>query len=374
MNTSEERKQKRVQNVEDLENFLREFKERFPTREACMSALWKLFRMCEKQCTRCGKQLKVEVERSVSCPACHKTNWVTAGTALHKVLRPDVWLAIVCLQGAGIPFSSARLATMLNAASATVRAARHKIALATTRWMMEENPDIVCSGRMVEVFDRHSMETPFHQHPRSEQQAMEKRASERESFREGMQDTSIEKAETRSPLRADDLPGINNSQDSPLNADGDTVEPRQQVLKLLAKGPIHFEALAAETGLDVGTLSSLLMILEIEGKVKGKPGGVFVLGSEDSKRSQEKLSPNLQHFARDFIEYIKTYLHGISRKYVQLYMASYWYHLSRENFEAMRLTSEWMSRGYISSEEIQSYVSPLDTIVGTLKLSVLREC
>lgn len=99
-----------------------------------------------------------------------------------------------------------------------------------------------------------------------------------------------------------------------------------------------------------------------------------MLASEDAKKSQKKLSPNLQHFARDFIEYIKTYLHGISRKYVQLYMASYWYHLSRKNFEPIRLTREWMTRGPISSEDIQAYVSPLDTIVGTLKLSVLRKC
>lgn len=377
MNTSEERKRKRVQNTEDLETFYREFKECFPTLEVCMAALWKLFGLCEIPCTRCGKQLRVESERSISCPACRKTNWVTARTALHKVVRPDVWLAIILLEGSGIPFSSNKLATLLDAAKPTVRDARCKIGFAATQWMEEENPDVVSSAKMVEVYDRHSMETPYQQHPRAEQQEMERREFEKESAYAEVHGTTSEHSETRSPTQPNKTSSNNNDDNnsgdpSPPPAGG-AIDPIQEVLKLLADGPLHFDVIAAKTGMDVGTLSSLLTILELDGEVQGKAGGVYQLNSRSTGQAQNILSPDIQQFIQDFIEFIKTYLHGISRKYVQLYLANYWYHRCRRSFEPIRLTKAWMARGHISSAELRGYVTPLDTILGTLRLNALSK-
>lgn len=374
MNTSEERKQKRVQNAEDLETICREFKERFPTPDACMAALWKLFGLREIQCSRCGKQLKVESERSLSCPACRKLNWVTANTALHKVLRPDVWLAIVFLQEIGIPFSSCKLAVLLKAANGTVTGARYKISLATLRWMEEENPNIVSSAEMIEVYDRHSIETPYKEHPRAEQQEMERRALEKESACEEVDDTTSENTE-RSPTHMNDASGNDNQDSAPLDtSNANDNDPRQEILKLLAAGPLHFDALSAKTGLDIGMLNSKLTFLELDGEIQGKAGGVFALAQKSTGQSQKILAPDIHQFIQGFIEFIKTYLHGISRKYVQLYIASYWYHLCRKSFQPLQLARAWMTRGHISSEELQCYVSPLNTIIGALRLNALRVC
>lgn len=372
MNTAEERKQKRVQNAEVLETFCLEFKERFPTLEACMSALWKLFNLHKVQCTRCGKQLATGSDRSVSCPNCRKKNWVTASTALNNVERPDVWLAIVLLQGSGVPFSSSKLAILLKAANGTVKNARLKIALATTDWMKEEEPHAVSSAEMIAIYDRHSLATPYHQHPRAEQQEMEERARERESVFANMHHFAPpDHSETLSPTKTDEVPGNNECGDSSLDTTGNAVDPKQEVLRLLADGPLHFDILAVKTGLDVGTLNSLLTILELDGEIQSI--GICRFASKCVRQSKKTiLAPDIRQFIQDFIEFVKTYHHGISRKYVQLYMASYWYHLCRNSFTPIRLTAVWKARGYISSEELKAYISPLDTIVGTLRLNALR--
>ncbi len=50
-----------------------------------------------------------------------------------------------------------------------------------------------------------------------------------------------------------------------------------QIIELVKDGPIHKDAIAIKTGLDISTINSILTILELKGMIKEMTGGIFSL-------------------------------------------------------------------------------------------------
>ena len=72
----------------------------------------------------------------------------------------------------------------------------------------------------------------------------------------------------------------------------------------------------------------------------------------------------------DFIGFIRVDYHGISRKYVQNYLAAYWCYKDRIYWPVGALLKACLKYRSISSNEIIDYVSP--SIVKLLPLQLLR--
>jgi hypothetical protein len=59
-----------------------------------------------------------------------------------------------------------------------------------------------------------------------------------------------------------------------------------------------------------------------------------------------------------FIDFICTYLHGISRKYVQIHLASFWCYKDRKRWGSGAVLKACFQSHGIDDEEILAYVSP----------------
>jgi hypothetical protein len=108
-----------------------------------------------------------------------------------------------------------------------------------------------------------------------------------------------------------------------------------------------------------GELSATLTLLELMGLIKRLPGEFYArqISHHTNTRADEK-HPNASALVDGSIKFIRETFHGISRRYLQLYLAAYWCWGDRKRWTLGALLQHCLEVGEISSFEILSYVSP----------------
>lgn len=282
-----------------------EFRQEFPTQVHCWAFILNLLRHCRSKC-KCGEPIEFTEERYVYCRSCRRKNWITAGTLFHAMKeRPDVWVAAIFFHVKGVLVSGNRLAILLNASQAGVANALAKVRLALNSFMDNGLEIQFNSSDLRTVYSRRSIETPAREHPEFEEDEMRKRVG-----------------------------------GGRANNDSDTasVEPVANAEDIL------IDTITGPTADDVSVRRPQLKDPDSETRQSNQPGNADV---------------DLVACLGPFVETVKRCWKGVSRKYVQLYLVSFWCKAFHDIISTQDMLEVLGKHKYISDAELKSYVSPL---------------
>ena len=382
--TKEERKLLRQKNAADVKACWRRFKRNYPTKMSCLQEIYRVLGEGILRCRSCDEKLSLTDERWVICPGCNKRHWYTATTLLERVRRPDAWLAVFFFFEDGTAVSAKKLADLVGCSVDTTRTCRLKLAYCLEQGLNKD--DTFASAELLYSYCKHSLETPPRLHPRSEEEALQQAESERLGLLTGEGESASpgtrrsEPADNQFSTVDVELAPVDHSLvDAHLLSGGkvatgsmETMEhegivlddsPEGLVLGCFSSTPISIEVLQQQSGLDMGPLNAALLMLELSGLIKPVGGARYVRverGPPPPPRLQQPpVSKRLARVIECFRDFVSVYWHGVSRKYVQLYLSCYWYTVARKELATDYLIDICTRFGYINFDSLLSYVSPL---------------
>jgi hypothetical protein len=165
---------------------------------------------------------------------------------------------------------------------------------------------------------------------------------------------------------------------SPLNAPELLVplsDLHSKVYEEIANEPVSLESLLKTLNLTPSELSSALTILELEGLVESLPGSRYVRSqstqNEQADSGNGAIEETTAQILQSAIGFIQCLFHGVSRKYVQLYLA--YFGLIRNRGVAEQHRDPFFKACYESGETglagIRAYISPLKVQVSTADIA-----
>ncbi|CAN5237594.1 hypothetical protein BH10CYA1_BH10CYA1_08650 [soil metagenome] len=297
---------------------------RFPTDQDCLNELMKYI---EVKCNHCqSKRLETKVgRRDATCLQCHRKTWLTAKTFFGSIKKPRLYLMAITLMGHGFILSGAAFARLLNIATSSAQHIVKKVSSVLVQLM-----DQACVGATSSEFSlcvmRRSTESPARNHPHAEFDEIEKQLSTHQSNEQAVLDTLS--------------------------------EDEKMVYALFCDQPISLSDLEHRSGLKTGQLMAALSMLEIELLIQKIGGTSYVRQKKVTKPVVNITSKKLNRFIKKSIKLIRACFQGVSRKYLQIYLATCWCSLDRSTWTVTKLFKACATSGKISSQNLIDYVSP----------------
>ncbi len=276
---------------------------RFPTDQDCLDELLKYI---DVKCNHCqSKRLEVEIgRRDATCLQCHRKTWLTAKTFFGSIKKPRLYLMAIMLMGAGIIFSGAEFARLLTIAHSSAQNVIKKISSVLVP-LMEQNCVGAKSSEFSRCVMRRSKESPAQHHPHAEFEVIEKQLNTNKSN---------EKAELEN-----------------------LSEEEKKVYELFSDQPISVSDLEHRSGLKPGQLMAALTMLEIELLIKKAGGTTYVRLKKMTKTVVAKSGKKSDRYVRKSMKLIRACFQGVSRKYLQMYLAVCWCYLDRSQWNVTKL-------------------------------------
>jgi hypothetical protein len=334
------------------EDSIRLFNSLFPTEEKCLEELFSICGISLDQCQRClaNDVQKLKGGRSSLCLKCSKITWFCAKTALHSMKKAKPRLAIIWLAQRGLLLSSKQLSVYFGISQSSA----HEITLWFSQLidaeLRESNCEFVHSEEFRLVICKRSRETPAREHPRKEIESAQLAADEIKTNEQSASELEQERAgaETEFP--------ISDSEGSSIS---------KHLLAHLSDTPVSFDYLARNFE-DIGALSAALQLLELQGKVKIIHNNYFVLAKEQPSFHSE-LASATQAAIEQSIRFLVSSFHGISRRYLQLYISIYYFASEQKT----RLDSNFLKNALRKrlGINLREYVSPLVVALPQLNIS-----
>jgi hypothetical protein len=389
----------------------------YPTERACLKALWQRIRK-HKRCHFCNSaKLKLTSTRTGNCGKCGKKFWLTAGTTFDRARSVRPYCVAIKLVERKIPFSARLLSRLCSIAYETALQICKKIRAAVLP-AMSKYATLVSSFEFDRVICKRSFETEARQHPVSEQESsrlMSDAASSREvqsiSHMTGEQNRacSVEKiAPNQAPAAVSALqsitmwgepqpqipvtdiptaPGALASQflTSPVNCSTQPFECRndfvssagtylahtpsapalqdaeKQVYDSLSTQPRSMDSVIVATGLSSSVVIAAASMLELANLVEILEGSRLVLSAKTVKKPLQPLFPHVRDRVLRIIKFLKKYFHGVSRRYIQLYLAAYWSFVDRERWSEGAVFDQCCK----SAQRLRDFISPVELQVWT---------
>ncbi|HEY9789121.1 MAG TPA: hypothetical protein V6D22_01900 [Candidatus Obscuribacterales bacterium] len=332
-----------------LSSMFREFAKECPTEEKAVEIVASRIDHSQPKCSNCpSKDIDLkEGQRSYRCRRCKKATWRTAGTLFHGVRYTRPLLALTWLMEKGFIVSAWRLSQLTGIAYSSAWATIKKLMLAIEKDMHEELPEVRSLLFRQAIYKR-SRETQTRQHPQSEEIEQPQEQAQKE---ETLQREIKERQTLIDRLDAE----------------------HKHVYEQLSDEPVDFDMLHETTGLPSGTLSAMLLSLQLDGLVKGISGNSFLRTElSSSKPTLHNGNGTIKHLANElrqaiagFIQTSRDHFHGISRKYLQLFLAGQWCTTDRERWPEGALFELCAATEPIKYAAIIAYVSPFMVKIGT---------
>ena len=353
----DENNKRSCDNRQNLEYLWGKFETAFPTEEACLT---------EIECRVCrSRDLELNSSKRIGkCTACKNITWLTAGTFLDHMKMPKPRLAAIWLTSKGLVLNSLAFSKLVNIAQSSAHSLLRWVRFSVLNILPPGAP-LAHTSLFTSVFRKRSLETPAREHPVAEQVEIERMTSSCEASGKATRtpDNSNDAADLPSDTfsRQDPFPESSSKTSTDCNKDSldpDDIWGRQElVLKLLSDAPLHFEKLLALTHMPVGKLSATLMMLQLAGKAERRDGDMYVRKAQATRITglDQKLSPVINAF----LNFIQTNFRGISRKYLQLYLAAYWCHTDRAKWSDEPLWKACLGSMPVSYRQLRNYVSPV---------------
>ena len=340
----------------DFDTVWEKFVSRYPTEESCLDQIYRLILGGTIECLYCeGADIyKNDSGRVLTCGDCRRQTRPTAGTFFHGIKYARPWLALIWLSGHGVTINSWQFHKLVGIAYSSALNIFKKLTLVIESQMAQDFQSAPSA-----LFDllicRRSLETPRRKHPREEGDA-----NEEQSVVDQLQDPTPQTGAGTSRSAPTDWFGFGTmGNDEPQNAEMD-------VLAILSTKPFQLDVLSQQTGMPASALSATLTMLEISGLVTRMPGDWYVrcgsaAGSPGSTRSNGDLydlSFETTNLVEQIVAFVRNAFHGISRKYLQLYVAAHWCLTDRKQWGYGTLLNSCMKFRRLHYRDILAYVSP----------------
>ena len=299
----------------------------------------------------------LEGDRTALCSICGKVTYLTARTFLHGVRRPIDWVRAMWLLEEGYAFSANMFSAVTGMTTSSVSSMLSKLFIVLSNQMT--NCAAESSSSFLPVLSKRSLQTPAMKHPQTEQDVFDE--IENENRAESL-DLFLEKSlagiyENREGADEDTVSDESTSAEHNENPTAWSNE--KNVFKLLSKEPTSFEHIGKAAGLTVSELAATLVHLEIAGLIKPMPGQRYIqkrLMWTESKLVSE--SSKKENVFKPFFEFVARTFHGISRKYLQLYLSAYWCCTNRNRWNVGSLFTACMRNKPLTYRDRLAYVSP----------------
>lgn len=336
----------------DRERALAEWKrshEEFPTEQDCVDYIGKHLKgESYLVCDGCGSKQsgERELQRGFRCCYCKKFSWITAGSFFHGIKQVRVWLYALQLFEKGIFISAMALREITGVAYSTAASIVKKLQVVIETNMSADSLTVP-SGDFYQVINKRSRETPARRHPYAEQTELE----------------------LQSLAPAEDHGRQDGGASSPPA--GTQLEGNEKlVFQFLSDEFICFDELCELTGLCAGEISAALIMLEMAEIITRGAGDRYALNKQPSRPASEaqaaseggryELAEKENGLFKQAVKFIESTYQGISRKYLQWYLAAFWCASDRLRWgQTDSLLRACCQSDHISPSDIRDYVSPL---------------
>ncbi len=303
--------------------YVDKFKSLFPSDAACLREFWRrTYNTDEAYCQFCNtSQPDFSFnKRSFKCRTCKRKNSVTAGTMFENVRLPGPWLARIWFFENRVAISSNQFSQLFKIAPSTSMNIFKKIMLSALETLPP--PDIPSSDFQCVLIKR-SSETPANEHPRSELQS----------------NANVEKVESVPPPELEKNDAL--------------------IFDLLQLGSrLSIDQLLSRSLLGISELAASLWTLCDLGLVTRLPGDLHERVEKPSRPSMDGLSPERLAQVRAAITFIRSTNHGISRKYVQLYLCAFAIISNHQKWNSGALLRACCAAIKTTDAQVRAYVSP----------------
>lgn len=323
----------------------------YPTERACFSEIWRRIRQ-NKRCQFCGSaRLKLKFGNRIgNCGRCGKKFRMTAGTIFKRMRVARPYLVAIRLCERGIPFSARLFSRLCGIAYAS---ALHivKTILGAVLMAMQDSV-LVSSFEFNSAICKRSLETPAQQHPVSEQ----------EHANEVNCENAVGIEEAFAARISLFKPELSSASDSILSefdgkSTGDTPCPERQIYQLLSSEPKSIDTLIEVSRLEPKVVIATVSILELTDLATLVSGNRVVLSTEGLRAQLPQLDSQTKAHISQFVWFIKKFFHGVSRRYIQIYLAAYWCFLDRIRWGNGAVFEQCCKTAGVN---LKTFVSPVD--------------
>lgn len=335
--------EERDANLELIEKLWPLFEARIPDDAAAMEFVLQTLLTSSALNCQCGitvkKKLRSKRPRTLICKNCKKEIWFTARTPFKRAERLKAWLGAIYLMGNGAIVTSNKLADLGGTAISTALNIVRTIGLVLENERQKEIASLsiqVPSKEFDSLFCRRSLLTLPKVHP------------------------SAEVNDPNSNVEPDTNPKQTGEEAGTLEQ---LSKSELEILELMSNEPITADQLCQRTTQTASAVASALVILEIEGLIESQPGGRFIRRSDNKKNTDKKSGRQTNMTAAmplvgRAIDSTRSIRGGISRKYLQVYLAAIWCQLDRKRWNEEKLLLTFLQAPEITYQDILNYESP----------------
>ena len=297
--------------------------------------------------------------RILGCLHCSRKIRFMANTCFRYVKQLKAWLGAIYLKERRVLVTSYRLARLCNIASATAHNIVTTLGCHIHKELELRHCDAVHTAPLalfIKVLFKRSLISRSYKHP-SEPPDEKNREAPCDS--KTAQPKKNRKIKTFTNLSSDFNDRPEKFTDKEFT-DTDLSDTDKQVFDSIRQTPTSQDSLCATTGMTAAQVSSSLVMLEISGLIQMLPGNLFA-------RCKRPPAPNFASEVKESaaaiawraFKTIGEIYGGVSRKYLQLYLAAFWCHQDGTRWPEGSLLKILLRGEPIQFQEILSYVSPL---------------
>lgn len=353
---------KKLQRKKEIAECWKKFLKKHPDEKTCSIFAIKMhFKDLLISCSTCGfvNKLSGSEARSLKCAKCKKKIWILSGTFFRKVRRFQPWLAAIWFIERGVEISASELARLVGVATSTALAIFKKLSVVVES-KMGKDIGLIASAKFLKSFLRRSRETPARKHPRDEETAAFSKSGNKS---EGV-------VHAHQLHRANRPPRPALTQDELELANKLISEKEKYILSLLSLDPMRFDELLMLTNLSIDSFSVAVMNLELFELLERLPGDQFILGAraDFSWPQTAQLHSNIDQsdlIVARFLDFVRDNYGGLSRKYLQCYVALLWAYTDKLRWKKGALLKACVAFREVTDDDLLAYVTPLKVAAPT---------
>lgn len=335
---------------EDVHSALKKFDEIFPTENDCMEYLLSHL-LAQGKCRKCQSNnlFRQPESRDYRCNCCGETASLTAGTLYTGLKKAGAHLKMIWLLERGVVFNCFQIHKLIGVAYSTCLTLLKKLSMVILK-QMEEFSRPIYSAVFISVFKKRSRVTPTKEHPQAEQKAAEQvLRTEMKKRAEEIKNQSVGNNEYVKK---------NEKEERTLN------EAENKVFSIIKSGKIHLDNIIQQSQLSYQDVIMPLFNLEQMNFIERLPADYYacktVEPSECSSRSGMAYSRKTKEQVKEFVDFISKKFDGISRKYLQNYLAVFWCLKDKLAWGKDKLFQACLKSPEIPYHQIVMYETPLD--------------
>ncbi|MDX2106565.1 MAG: hypothetical protein SFY67_09200 [Candidatus Melainabacteria bacterium] len=318
---------------------LTKFESKFADEQTCMNyVLHKLAK--EVRCKECqgGNVRRLARSRDCICNDCGTISSLTAGTIFNGVRKIGPYLKMIWLLERGLAFNCFQIHKHLGIAYSTCLAIFKKLST-VIKDLMENREKKIGSALFMPIFMKRSRLTPLNEHPQAEQKMAYLKVTVKDEFNKSSEDVELKL--------------------------GSLSDFDRKVYELIRVGKIDLDNILQKLEATVHDVMLPLFELEDAGLIERLPANYFALKDNSNSHLHQNLdaqpySHKLKKHVSKCLLFLREKFRGISRKYLQNYLAVFWCWTDRKTWGPNSLLRACLRSPEISYHQILTYETPLD--------------